>query len=334
MITGELPRAPIWMQRTGLEWAHRMGLEPRRLFKRYVLQGLPFALRLFSSSLKCRWSATVDNLFALNYSVDQSNLASALSQELSSQALLSGFEELDFRTRRRLLKRYRFIDSTMRRKRREWRFHKKRFTWMMLVAGADAMKRLIDIVGALVLLVPLLPLVAAISLLIKIDSPGPIFFNQVRVGKWGRTFKMYKFRSMYQDAEQRKKDLMLKNDMAGGVIFKMKYDPRMTRVGKRLRRYSIDEIPQLFNVLKGDMSLVGPRPPLPSEVDLYTLNERRRLDAIPGITCTWQVSGRSEIPFERQVQLDIEYIDSQSVWGDVKLLIKTVPTVLKGRGAY
>ena len=114
----------------------------------------------------------------------------------------------------------------------------------------------------------------------------------------------------------------------------MKYDPRMTRVGKRLRRYSIDEIPQLFNVLKGDMSLVGPRPPLPSEVDLYTLNERRRLDAIPGITCTWQVSGRSEIPFERQVQLDIEYIDSQSVWGDVKLLIKTVPTVLKGRGAY
>jgi lipopolysaccharide/colanic/teichoic acid biosynthesis glycosyltransferase len=114
----------------------------------------------------------------------------------------------------------------------------------------------------------------------------------------------------------------------------MKHDPRITRVGKRLRRYSIDEIPQLLNVLKGDMSLVGPRPPLPSEVDLYTLNERRRLDAVPGITCTWQVSGRSEIPFEQQVQLDIEYIDSQSVWGDVKLLIKTVPTVLKGRGAY
>jgi lipopolysaccharide/colanic/teichoic acid biosynthesis glycosyltransferase len=122
--------------------------------------------------------------------------------------------------------------------------------------------------------------------------------------------------------------------MVGGVIFKMKDDPRISRVGKILRRYSIDELPQLLNVLKGDMSLVGPRPPLPSEVELYTLAERRRLDVEPGITCIWQVSGRSEIPFDKQVELDIAYIDSQSVWGDVKLLLRTLPTVLKGRGAY
>jgi lipopolysaccharide/colanic/teichoic acid biosynthesis glycosyltransferase len=139
---------------------------------------------------------------------------------------------------------------------------------------------------------------------------------------------------MHQGAEHKKKDLLLKNEMAGGVIFKMKDDPRISRVGKILRRYSIDEIPQLLNVLKGDMSLVGPRPPLPSEVELYTLAERRRLDVEPGITCIWQVSGRSEIPFDKQVELDIAYIDSQSVWGDVKLLLRTLPTVLKGRGAY
>ena len=196
------------------------------------------------------------------------------------------------------------------------------------------MKRLIDIVGSFFLLFVLAPFLAAISALIKIDSPGPALFTQVRVGKWGRTFKMYKFRSMHQDAEHKKKDLLLKNEMAGGVIFKMKDDPRISRVGKILRRYSIDEIPQLLNVLKGDMSLVGPRPPLPSEVELYTLAERRRLDVEPGITCIWQVSGRSEIPFDKQVELDIAYIDSQSVWGDVKLLLKTLPTVLKGRGAY
>jgi lipopolysaccharide/colanic/teichoic acid biosynthesis glycosyltransferase len=196
------------------------------------------------------------------------------------------------------------------------------------------MKRLIDIVGSLVLLVIVSPLLAAIAGAIKLDSSGPVLFSQVRVGKWGRTFKMYKFSSMYQDAEHKRKDLLTRNEIPGGVIFKIKYDPRISGVGKFLRRYSIDEIPQLFNVLKGDMSLVGPRPPLPSEVALYTLAERRRLDVEPGITCQWQVSGRSELPFDKQVELDIAYIDSQSLWGDVKLLLKTLPTVLRGRGAY
>jgi len=139
---------------------------------------------------------------------------------------------------------------------------------------------------------------------------------------------------MYIDAEARKAALMAQNEMAGGVLFKMKDDPRITRVGKYIRRGSIDELPQLWNVLKGDMSLVGPRPPVPSEVALYTLADRRRLDAIPGITCIWQVSGRSEIPFKQQVELDVAYIESQSFWLDLKLLLKTIPAVLLGRGAY
>jgi lipopolysaccharide/colanic/teichoic acid biosynthesis glycosyltransferase len=145
---------------------------------------------------------------------------------------------------------------------------------------------------------------------------------------------MYKFRSMYIDAEARKAALAKNNEMDGGVIFKMKHDPRITRVGRYIRRASIDELPQLWNVLKGDMSLVGPRPPVPSEVSQYTLSDRRRLEAKPGITCVWQVSGRSDIPFEQQVELDFAYIESQSLWMDIKLLLKTIPAVLLGRGAY
>jgi exopolysaccharide biosynthesis WecB/TagA/CpsF family protein len=337
MITGELPRAPIWMRKTGLEWMHRMALEPRRLFKRYIVNDLPFAARLFSNSLKYRLSARTK---AVPLAYDSANahpgvISSSTEQFWSeSESDHDGASILSHVARRRLLRQYRFIDSRISRQRRHWRFHSRRFAWITLIVGATAMKRLIDIVGSFFLLFVLAPFLAAISALIKIDSPGPALFTQVRVGKWGRTFKMYKFRSMHQDAEHKKKDLLLKNEMAGGVIFKMKDDPRISRVGKILRRYSIDEIPQLLNVLKGDMSLVGPRPPLPSEVELYTLAERRRLDVEPGITCIWQVSGRSEIPFDKQVELDIAYIDSQSVWGDVKLLLKTLPTVLKGRGAY
>jgi lipopolysaccharide/colanic/teichoic acid biosynthesis glycosyltransferase len=145
---------------------------------------------------------------------------------------------------------------------------------------------------------------------------------------------MWKFRSMYIDAEARKARLIAANEMAGGVLFKMKHDPRITRVGRFIRKASIDELPQLWNVLRGDMSLVGPRPALPSEVDEYSLRDRQRLEVIPGITCIWQVSGRSDIPFEEQVQLDIQYIESQSFWQDVMILLKTVPAVLLGRGAY
>jgi lipopolysaccharide/colanic/teichoic acid biosynthesis glycosyltransferase len=145
---------------------------------------------------------------------------------------------------------------------------------------------------------------------------------------------MYKFRSMRIDAEARLKDLLQKNQHVLGVTFKIKDDPRITRVGRWLRKYSFDELPQLYNVLRGDMSLVGPRPPLPREVALYSLADRRRLAAKPGITCLWQISGRAEIDFHGQVQLDVQYIQSRSLWQDIKILARTIPAVLSGTGAY
>ena len=194
--------------------------------------------------------------------------------------------------------------------------------------------RLFDVCLAVVILLTILPLFLAIALAVKLSSPGSVFFVQRRVGLAGNHFPMLKFRSMFQDAEQRLAALKERNEMAGGVIFKMREDPRITRVGKFIRRASIDELPQLWNVFRGDMSLVGPRPPLPSEVAEYDLRDRRRLHVKPGITCIWQVSGRSDIPFEQQVELDVDYIYTQSLATDIKLLLQTVPAVVLGRGAY
>ena len=210
----------------------------------------------------------------------------------------------------------------------------KRAAWAGVVRGSYLLKRLVDGVGSAVLLILLLPVFALVALAIRLESPGPILFRQTRVGRWGKLFTMWKFRSMYTDAEARKAALMADNEMAGGVIFKMKNDPRVTRVGRFIRKTSIDELPQLWNVLRGDMSLVGPRPPVPSEVDQYSLSDRRRLEVIPGITCIWQISGRSEIPFDQQVELDVQYIESQSFWTDLKILLKTIPALLLGTGAY
>lgn len=210
----------------------------------------------------------------------------------------------------------------------------RRNLWRYAARVTDFMKRLIDIVVSGTLLLLLLPLFGLVALAIRLESPGPVFFRQIRVGCQGRTFAMWKFRSMYIDAEQRKVALEALNEMQGGVLFKLKQDPRITRVGRTIRRLSIDELPQLWNVFKGDMSLVGPRPALPIEVSQYSLDERGRLNAKPGITCTWQVTGRSDIPFNEQVLLDIEYINQQSVRNDLKLLVKTVPAVISGRGAY
>lgn len=195
-------------------------------------------------------------------------------------------------------------------------------------------KRLFDMVVSATILFFLSPLFLLVILLIRLDSKGPIFFTQTRTGKQSRLFKMWKFRSMYVDAEERKAELMKKNEMQGGVLFKMKNDPRITPVGRFLRKFSIDELPQLWNVLCGDMSLVGPRPPLPIEVAQYTPYQRGRLTVMPGITCIWQVSGRSETPFPQQVEMDLEYINNQSFWNDIALLLKTIPAVLKARGAY
>jgi lipopolysaccharide/colanic/teichoic acid biosynthesis glycosyltransferase len=217
---------------------------------------------------------------------------------------------------------------------RQWSyFVVKRSVWKVVVGGCRAIKRLMDIVGSAAGLIGLSPVFIITSLLIKLEDRGPIFYGQDRVGKWGRIFRMYKFRSMVVGADKLKDNLLEQNE-SGGVIFKMKQDPRITKVGRVIRKLSIDELPQLFNVLKGDMSLVGPRPPVPREVAEYELSDRRRLEIIPGLTCLWQVSGRSDIDFDGQVRLDVQYLESQSLKGDIILLLKTIPAVLSGRGAY
>ena len=206
--------------------------------------------------------------------------------------------------------------------------------WRFTVQGSYVLKRTMDICASLFGMLLLSPVFIAIAVAVKLSSPGPVIFSQTRVGRYGRHFKFYKFRSMRQDAEAQKDGLMDKNESADGVIFKMKEDPRITKVGKFLRRASLDELPQLWNVFIGDMSLVGPRPPVPSEVEKYTLEDRKRLDVIPGITCLWQIKGRSEIPFHEQVQLDKEYILTPGVWKDIVILLKTIPAIIGGRGAY
>ncbi|HXI72155.1 MAG TPA: sugar transferase [Verrucomicrobiae bacterium] len=209
----------------------------------------------------------------------------------------------------------------------------RRWLWRWLLYGSGVAKRASDIFASVVALALLGPLFALIALFIKIEDGGPVIFVQTRVGKFGREFRMYKFRSMCREAEARLQELLVKNHHKEGVTFKIKDDPRLTRTGKWLRRFSFDELPQFFNVLRGDMSLVGPRPPLPREVALYSLADRRRLAAKPGITCFWQISGRSEIDFSGQVKLDVNYIESQKFLVDAKILIKTVPAVLSGKGA-
>ena len=202
-----------------------------------------------------------------------------------------------------------------------------------LVSAAEFGKRALDIAVSLLFLILLSPGFALIAIAVWIEDGGSVFFAQTRVGQHGRHFKMYKIRSMCRDAEQRLKELLARNQHAEGVTFKIKADPRITRVGKWLRKFSLDELPQFFNVLMGDMSLVGPRPPVPREVAKYSLADRRRLAIKPGITCVWQISGRSEIDFSGQVRLDVNYIENQSFWSDLKILAMTVPAVLSGKGA-
>ena len=194
-------------------------------------------------------------------------------------------------------------------------------------------KRAMDLLLASAGILLLSPLFALIALLIKLDSRGPVLFRQKRIGKNGAPFMMYKFRSMVHDAEAQKKRLKKHNEM-DGPVFKIKQDPRVTRVGAFLRKYSLDELPQLFNVVAGQMSLIGPRPPLPEEVAKYSDHHWRRLDVRPGMTGLWQVSGRNNLSFEEWIRLDIEYIERWSFGLELKILLKTIPVVLKGKGAY
>lgn len=206
--------------------------------------------------------------------------------------------------------------------------------WDYTIKSVILFKKILDVIASLLLLVLLSPLFIITAICIYIEDPGPVFYIAPRVGKDGKHFGFIKFRSMIMNADKVKDQLLEQNESKAGVIFKMKKDPRVTRTGRFIRRFSIDELPQLFNVLKGDMSLVGPRPPLPREVAEYTLLDRKRLHVMPGITCLWQVKGRSDIPFDEQVQLDMQYIKSSSFWKDVKILLMTIPAVISGKGAY
>lgn len=198
-----------------------------------------------------------------------------------------------------------------------------------------AIKRLMDIIGGMVGILLFSPVMLVTAVAIKLDSPGPVIFKQTRVGQNGRNFKIYKFRSMYIDAEERKKELMAQNEIAGGVMFKMKDDPRITKVGRVIRKFSIDELPQFFNVVGGSMSLVGTRPPTLDEVEKYERKQWRRISIKPGITGMWQVNGRSKIDnFDDIVEMDVEYIDNWSLMSDIKIILKTFIVLLKHDDAY
>lgn len=208
-------------------------------------------------------------------------------------------------------------------------------SWRVIrIATEGLVKRTFDIVVSGAALIAIAPLWLLIAVLIRLEDKGPVLFAQIRVGKFGAPFKIYKFRSMRIDAEAQLNSLLQQNEHSEGVTFKLKDDPRITRVGQWLRKFSFDELPQFYNVLRGEMSLVGPRPPIPREVEEYSLADHRRFLAKPGITCIWQISGRAEIDFKGQVELDVRYIETCGFFGDVRILCRTVPAVLSGSGAY
>lgn len=195
-------------------------------------------------------------------------------------------------------------------------------------------KRCIDICAALLGLIVLIPFFLIVAAAIKLeDFSGPVFFKQQRVGKNGRQFEIFKFRSMVCNAEEMKVFLMDQNE-AEGPVFKIRSDPRVTKIGRFIRKTSIDELPQLYNVLKGDMSLVGPRPPLPDEVEMYTSYELQRISVTPGLTCYWQVNGRSNVSFAEWVEMDLQYIKQRNLWVDLKLILKTVLVLFGSKDAY
>ncbi|GAB4235204.1 MAG: exopolysaccharide biosynthesis polyprenyl glycosylphosphotransferase [Chlamydiales bacterium] len=216
----------------------------------------------------------------------------------------------------------------------KWTFLRKKYAWIFVVATTKYIKRGLDIVVSFFLLIFLSPVFLVISVLIWIFEGRPILYISKRVGRNGRLFNFPKFRTMHHQAEEKKRELSKKSIHRDQKTFKIRRDPRTTRLGYLLRRSSLDELPQLWSVFKGDMSLVGPRPALPEEVAHYRVKERTRLDITPGITCFWQVSGRSDLPFDQQISLDMKYIQSQNFLLDCKILLKTIPAVFFGKGAY
>jgi len=298
--SGGVSRAPVWLREVGLEWVWRLLQEPGRMWRRYVVGNPLFLYRVWRQKKR------------------NGSVAHAMLTTPAEEAnVLNHFNKIDSATSIR-----------------PGLMTARRIYWKWLRVSATLFKRMFDVLAGTFLLLVLSPVFLLMIPMIRLESPGPAFYSQMRVGLRGEMFKLWKFRSMYQDAEARREALEKENEMSGGVIFKMKNDPRVTKTGGFIRKMSIDELPQLWNVIKGDMSLVGPRPALASEVELYSVEERVRLMAKPGLTCIWQVTGRSEIPFPQQVKLDEEYLYRQSLGTDIKLLLQTIPAVLRGKGAY
>ncbi|MEL7313108.1 MAG: WecB/TagA/CpsF family glycosyltransferase [Pseudomonadota bacterium] len=297
--SGRIKRAPLSWRRAGVEWVWRILQEPRAKWRRYVVGNPAFLLRIFAE--RRRVNRLPSRGQWLQEPVTPANWA-RVHAESAAQPRLPAVNY-----------RHRFLRRQFAR---------------------TALKRVFDVCIAASAIVLLAPLLLLTALAIRLESPGPILFSQQRVGYRGRLFSMLKFRSMYEDAEARLASLAGRNESRGGVLFKMKQDPRVTRIGRIIRRLSIDELPQILNVLRGDMSIVGPRPALPSEVANYSAADRKRLQTKPGLTCYWQIGGRSDLSFEQQVALDCKYLSQQSVVTDIEIVAKTVPAVMGGKGAY
>ncbi len=217
-----------------------------------------------------------------------------------------------------------------------WLHRQRLRAGLLLIDMGPRIRRAIDVVASVVALLVLAPVLLVCAVGIKLTSAGPVLFRQQRVGRYGSSFVLYKLRTMRKDADAQKIALWRRAHagLTGGIRFKLRDDPRVTRLGHVLRKYSLDEVPQLLNVLRGDMTLIGPRPALWSEVRLHDPRALRRLEVTPGLTCLWQISGRSDLSFSQQVELDLEYIDRHSVLREVSILLKTIPAVISGRGAY
>ncbi|MGS0676870.1 WecB/TagA/CpsF family glycosyltransferase [Shewanella sp. 125m-1] len=305
-----IKRAPLWLRQIGFEWSYRLLQEPKRMWKRYILGNPSFLYRVWHENNQLKklriHKESVDAKTATP--LTRSQLKTKLHNATRKNQAMPQFDLKQANTRRAIFNMHQRINC--------------------------ACKRSLDVFISSSLLILLSPFLLFTIVLIRLESRGGALYSQTRAGRNNSPFIMWKFRSMYQDAEQRQASLTTANEMNGGVIFKMKKDPRITKVGYFIRKASIDELPQLWNVLKGDMSLVGPRPPLMTEVKQYSQHHRNRLMIKPGITCIWQVSGRSTIAFEQQVELDIDYIYQQSFTADLLILIKTIPAVIFARGAY
>ncbi len=239
-----------------------------------------------------------------------------------------------YKARRELFKRMDIPVSRADIRVLRWKQRTRLVFWEGMLRSLLVVKRVFDIVISLTAIILLMPVFFLVAVCIIIEDGYPVIYIQKRVGLNGREFRFFKFRSMCKGADQMKAELLERNESVGNVTFKIKDDPRVLNCGRFFRRFSADELPQFFNVLIGNLSIVGPRPPLPEEVKRYSLSDRKRLHVKPGLTCLWQVRGRSDIPFDEQVGLDMQYIQSQSILKDLMIVLKTIPAVLLGRGAY